>query len=333
MKIERLEFDNNLWSNFVLQDEKSNIFSSPEMNLAFNISDGFESYPLFAMCDNKIVAAAFPVLVKIKTPLFHRLTNRVILYSSPVFLKNETGIEGLNLLLEEIIKLVKNEAVFIEIRNSEDLHYVKQNDKMKDFIYIPYQNYILDLRKGMQSIWNSFSSDTRNHLRKYEKKGLTVREINDDELDKVVYLIEKLYKRKRIPLLNKSIFYNTYNLLKPKGYIRITVCEKNLNIIAARITLNYNKTTYFWYSASDPLYNKYFPNEVIMWETIQWACNNGFEIYDFGGGAVKGQVYGPAKFKEKFRGELVEFGRYRYIINKPIYFLGSKIYNLRVSKN
>ena len=52
------------------------------------------------------------------------------------------------------------------------------------------------------------------------------------------------------------------------------------------------------------------------------------EIFDFGGGAVRGQYYGPAKFKEKFRGELVEFGRHRFIPNPLIYKSAEKFYKI-----
>ncbi len=332
MKIKKLDFDNKEWQKFILADEKSNIFSSPEMNEVFNISNGVESFPLFVMEEDKIVAAIFPILVKIKTPLPNRFTNRIILYSSPIYLKNKIGFNGLQILFEEIIKIAKREAVFIEIRNSENFPVDGDGCLMKQFEYLPYQNYIVNLKKGVENIWNSFGSYTRNHIRKSDKNNLIIREIKDDELDVVVYLLEKLYLRKNIPFIDKSIFYNAYKILKPKNYIRVTVIDYQSQIIAARITLNFNRTVYDWYAASDTNYNNFYPNEALAWNAIKWGCENNFEIFDFGGGAIRGQEYGPAKFKEKFRGELVEYGRYRYIINKPIYLLGSKLYNLRVSK-
>ena len=332
MKIEQLNFDSKDWQNFILRDDKCNIFSSPEMNRVFNISNGVESSPLFATEGYKIVAAVFPILVKIKTPFPHRFTNRIILYSSPIYLKSKVGLNGLKILFDEIIKIAKREAVFVEIRNSEKFPVEDNISLMKGFKYVPYQNYIIDLKKGVENIWNSLGTYTRNHIRKSEKNNLTIREIKNDELDLVVGLLEKLYLRKNIPFLDKSIFYNAYTLLKPKYYIRVTVIDYHSQIIAARITLNFNRTVYDWYAASDPLYNNYCPNEALAWNAIKWACENNYEIFDFGGGAIKDQEYGPAKFKEKFRGELVEYGRYRYIINKPIYMLGSKLYNLRISR-
>ncbi len=332
MKIESLNYQNIEWQNFVLGFSKSNIFSSPEMNEVFNTSDGFEVNPLFVLQEKKIVAAMFPVLVKIKTHLPQSLTNRIILYSTPLYEQNEYGFCGINMLMSELINEAKGKALFIEIRNSEKFDLKKDGSLVKDFKYLPYQNYLIDLKCGEENIFSSLNSYTRNHIRKSEKAKCKVREINDNELHNVVELIEELYKRKNIPFIDKSIFFNAYKILKPKGYIRVIVMDLNSQIIAARISLNYNKTVYDWYAASKPEFNNYYPNEALVWNTIQWACKNGYAIFDFGGGALRGQDYGPAKFKEKFRGELVEYGRYRYILNKPIYFFGSRIYNLRSSK-
>ncbi|MCL5029852.1 MAG: peptidoglycan bridge formation glycyltransferase FemA/FemB family protein [Bacteroidetes bacterium] len=332
MKIERLDFNSKEWQDFITQEEKSNIFSSPEMNQVFNLSDGVKSFPLFAIENNKIAAAVFPVLVKIKTPLPERFTNRIIIYSSPIYIKDKSGIDGLQILFNEIKKLAKKEAVFIEIRNSESFPIDENKSLMEGFSYIPYQNYLIDLKKGAEHIWNSLGTYTRNHIRRSEKNNITVREIHDDELDIVISLLGKLYQRKNIPFIDKSIFHYAYKILKPKNYIRVTVMDNRSQIIAARITLNFNRTVYDWYAASDPNFNNYYPNEALAWNAMKWGCDNHYEIFDFGGGAIRGQEYGPAKFKEKFHGELVEYGRYRFIINKPIYLLGSKLYNLRVSK-
>lgn len=331
MRIEQLSFESVGWKNFILNDPKSNIFSSPEMNQVFSISNGAEVFPLFAIEKEEIVAAVFPVLVKIKTPFPNRFTNRMILYSSPVYLRNQAGFHGLQILMDEIKRIAKRKALFIEIRNSESFPVEGCYDLVKGFKYVPYQNYILDLKRGEDNIWKSFRSSTRHGLRQFENNELIIREIYDNELNSVVSLLEVLYLRKNIPFIDKSIFFNAYSILKPKNYIRVVVIELNSQIIAARIILNYNRTIFDWYAASDFRYNSYLPNDASEWNSIKWGCENNYEIYDFGGGAIKGQEYGPAKFKEKFRGELVEYGRYRYVINKPIFILGSKLYDLRVS--
>ena len=229
--------------------------------------------------------------------------------------------------MESLITLAKEKSLFLEIRNSDSFTNGILNSKFK---YIPYQNYLIDLSKGKDKIWGSFNSYTRNHIRKSEKNKCTIREIEDSEIDSVIDLIENLYKRKNIPVAERNLFLNAYKLLKPKNYIRVIVIENESNIIGARMNLIYKSKVFDWYAASKQEYNRLYPNEALVWNTIQWSIKNNCTLFDFGGGAIKGKYYGPAKFKEKFKGELVEFGRHRFITNKFLYNLGNKLYELSV---
>ena len=47
-----------------------------------------------------------------------------------------------------------------------------------------------------------------------------------------------------------------------------------------------------------------------------------------GAGAPGDGGYGVRDFKAKFGGELVEYGRFRYVANKPLYTLGKWAVNL-----
>ncbi|MCX7589772.1 MAG: GNAT family N-acetyltransferase [Patescibacteria group bacterium] len=96
--------------------------------------------------------------------------------------------------------------------------------------------------------------------------------------------------------------------------------------MGVRITLNYNKVIFDWYAASDKNYSNFYVNEILVWNTICWGIHNNYKIFDFGGAGLKGQYYGPAKFKEKFKGNLVEFGRYRFIPYKKTYSVLVNIY-------
>ena len=47
-----------------------------------------------------------------------------------------------------------------------------------------------------------------------------------------------------------------------------------------------------------------------------------------GAGSPGDGGYGVRDFKAKFGGELVEYGRFRYVANKPLYALGKWAVNL-----
>lgn len=322
--------DKNKWEQFVLSFEKSNIFSSFDLVETFQKSEDFEIFPKFVIDDdNNIVAAAFPVLVKIQNFFFPKYTNRLILFSTPLFFNNDKGIEGIKLILCVLKEIARKKSLFLEIRNSEKFPYENFSNILENFEYIPYQNYIIDLTLGKEKLWENLNTFTRNHIRKSEKKGVVISEIDENDLEECVDLIITLYKKKKIPVLNRSIFFNAYKLLKEKKYIRVISAKYQGNVVGVRISLNYNKTVYDWYAASKSEFNNFYINETLAWNSIRWAADNNYKIFDFGGGAIKGQFYGPANFKEKFKGELVEYGRYRYYPNSWLYKIATKFYELR----
>jgi serine/alanine adding enzyme len=327
--VTQMGFDDSRWKNFVAGFPLANPFHSPEVSQVFAQSKGFRVLPLFACAGNEVVACGIPVLVSIADGWTRRLTNRLILYASPLYKKTPEGVQGMELLLSEFRSMARNHALFLEIRNSEPFPSTDTLNGLSGCEYIPYQNYLVDLSAGAESLFGSYNSFTRNHIRKSEKKGAIIREINAEEIGAVVDLIVNLYKRKNIPVLNPDVFETAYRLLTPSGILRTIVLEAEGKIVGTRLSLNYLRTVYDWYAASDPAFGKHYPNEALTWNTISWGAGAGYTVFDFGGGAVRGQEYGPAKFKEKFMGQLVEYGRYRYAPHRFVYRAARTLYEMK----
>jgi serine/alanine adding enzyme len=324
------EIGERQWEEFVGTFESANVFHSPGMAGVFSSSKGFEPFPVFALSGGEIVAAAFPVLVRVPAPVPRRFATRCIMYASPLYRSGDAGIAGVERILRTVESETRWRSMFLEIRNSERFPAGDSLRSMEGFEYIPYQNYTLDLRTGTDGLWRALSSYTRNHVRKSEKKGALVRELRDSELDNGIELIRDLYKRKKVPLPDRSLFTCAYSVLKPLGGIRAIGLEVGGKIVAVRIALAYRRTVYDWYAASQSEFNGFYPNEALVWDTLRWGCEKGYHLFDFGGGAVQGEEYGPAAFKEKFRGTLVEYGRYRRVYYPWIYSIADRLYRRRV---
>jgi hypothetical protein len=332
VRVERPTVDDDRWKRFVDKFPSVNIFHSPEMAHVFGISQGYEAFPLFATFDSEVVAAAFPVLVGIKSMLPASFKRRLIMYASPLYLNDPRGVKGVELILRSAEAIARKTALFMEIRNSEQFPGFGKIERLNSYDYIPYQNYLLDLEEGADKIWSSFSTHTRNHIRKAERKGVVVRTMMTNELPQVSALIAGLYHRKGVPLSNPSICESAYRFLTERHLARFIVADVHTEIIGALISLNYNGTVFHWYAASKTETNQYYPNEALIWDTIRWGCNQGYRLYDLGGGGIRGEEYGPAKFKDKFKGSLVEYGRYRCVSHRIVYNIGRKLYELRLAR-
>lgn len=318
------------WTRFVTGFPNANIFHSSEMNEVLSLSNGFEPIPLFAFHGGEVVACAFPVIVESDLPLPGKMRRRLILYGSPLAVNSDLGVQGLKLLVDRISQISKRSALFAEIRNSDsyDNGFLEAFNKWE---YCPRENYLVDLTLGENELLSRLSSGTRKNTRRAKLHGCTVRELEEpEEFDEAVSLIQKLYSNKNVPMVDLSVFYRAQEKLSSKKLLRAIAVVNENRIIGARFTLNYADTVYDWYAASDMSYSKHYPNEALVWDTISWGCRNGYKIFDFGGGGVPGKYYGPAVFKEKFKGEKVEYGRYRWTSHPTTLRVMESLYEMRI---
>lgn len=88
---------------------------------------------------------------------------------------------------------------------------------------------------------------------------------------------------------------------------------------------------YDWYAGSDPKHYNLYPNDATVWEALKWGCINGFERFDFGGAGHPDKPYGVRDFKQKFGGELTNYGIFTRI-NQPVRYKILRI-SIEIYKN
>ncbi len=91
--------------------------------------------------------------------------------------------------------------------------------------------------------------------------------------------------------------------------IKLFVARVEDICIGAAIRLLYKDTIYAWYAGAVRDYASYKANDLLNWHILEWGAQNGFKCFDFGGAGKPDQDYGPRKFKAKFNGRLVNYGR------------------------
>jgi lipid II:glycine glycyltransferase (peptidoglycan interpeptide bridge formation enzyme) len=68
---------------------------------------------------------------------------------------------------------------------------------------------------------------------------------------------------------------------------------------------------------------------LLWWHVIKWGINRGYHTLDLGGAGKPGKEYGVRKFKARFGGELVNYGRYLNVFSPALFKfaeIGYKIY-------
>jgi serine/alanine adding enzyme len=300
------------WRSFVDQHPTGNIFHTPEMFRVFARAKGHQP-TLWAAVDsnNDPLALLTIVNVSLASGPLRKFTTRAIAYGSVLCAPGDQGSEALVILLRAYQHQAQNSILFTELRNLSDLGHLQSILNSCGFTYEEHLNYLIDLNRPSEAVFQSIGPRTRKNLRHaLRQRKVIIEEIKQPEQVIASYeLIRKTYRSARIPLTDRSLFEAAFELLYPKDMIRFTVARVEGNPAATSIELLYKDVVYGWYGGTDRTYSACLPNELLTWHILQWGSENGYHVYDFGGAGKPDEKYGVRDFKAKFGGDLVCYGR------------------------
>ena len=302
------EINREEWSKFVENHPNGNIFQTPEMYEVFKNTKNYE--PIFLTVTENDKIKALLLASVIKQSGFGSFSARSIIQGGPLF----TDAESLEFLLKEYDKIAKKKALFTQIRNLNDTTKFKNNFLNAGYKYEEHLNFLIDLTKTKDELFNSLDKRRRYGIRKAKERGIVVEELNEENLILTSYkLLKETYKNAKLPLADISLFRNAFKILKSRNMIKTFMAKYEDNYIATIVLLVYKNIIYDWYAGASRNYLKFYPNDLLVWHTLEWGSDNNFRLFDFGGAGKPNEEYGVRKFKEQFGGKLVEFGRYEKI--------------------
>ncbi|NMB96958.1 MAG: GNAT family N-acetyltransferase [Clostridiaceae bacterium] len=207
-------------------------------------------------------------------------------------------------------------------------HPILNNKEKMTSIY-----HIVDVGKTIsidltspELIWNNFSSKNRNMIRKAQKSGVRVYWGRSPELFE--HFIE-MYKSTMLKNAADEYYYFErpfFNsiLYDLKNCSLIFYAMFNNEIIAMSIILFTNQKMHYHLSASNRLYQKLAPTNLLLYEAACWGFANNFKTFHLGGGlhSREDSLY---KFKRAFNKNSVNI----YAIGKKCF--NQDIYNWLVS--
>ena len=314
------------WREFVENHPAGNIFHTSEM---FEVWErAMRYYPKLwaAKVDSKVVALMIPVINTLVPGMLKLLTSRTIVFGGVLYEKSEKGKHGLTKMLEAYQSDSRWASLFTELRNLSDVSDIQTILKEANFHYEEHLNYLIKLDYSAGDVFGKIGARTRKNIRRGMKRSaLDIFEAKDRSQIPACYdLLSQSYKNASVPLPDISLFYAAYEILLPRRMIDFTLAKVNGEAAAVSVELLYKDVVYGWYGGVDRKFGKYVPGEVVMWKVLERSCNQGYQVYDFGGAGKPDEEYGVRDFKAKFGGDLVCFGRNTWT-SKPLLLAASEL--------
>ncbi len=187
----------------------------------------------------------------------------------------------------------------------------------------------LNIIPSEEKLLKNMHSKTRYNIKLARRKGVKVREAENEEDLKTFYtLLEETAERDKFLIRGYEYFEWIWDLMVKSGYAQLFMAEYEGQVIAAALALILGDKVWYLYGASSNKYRNVMPNYLLQWEMIRWARNNGCSVYDFRG--VSGDLdennplYGLYRFKRGFGGEFIEFmGEWDRVYSPFLYWLWS----------
>lgn len=314
MKILR-QLNRARWKAFVDESPCGNIFHRPEMFDVFSRAKGHQpSLWAVAQDDGSILALLPVVRLTLLDGLLRRLTTRAVAYGGILCRPDEQGRAALGLLLDTYTREAGEGALFTEFRHMSDARELETVLGQHGFVHEDHLNFMIDLTLPQGALWRNISKRKREGIKSSYGKGITIQQVtSEQELDVAYQFLKGVYTRVQVPLADISLFKAAFEVLTPQDMFQVLLARVGESYVATLFLLTYHGTILYWYVGADRSFSAFSPGELLVWHTLQWGKEHGFQTFDFGGGGKPDQYYGPREFKSRFGGVQVNYGRDRCV--------------------
>lgn len=163
---------------------------------------------------------------------------------------------------------------------------------------------VLDLRVGANALFKHFHGSRRRNISKAIRHGIEVFQATTDEDADAYYSVYSGWRKSKRKIIRSDLSNAVAREIQQLSATYRRFLASFRGKIVAATTVRFHKGGLIEYASNCSLdeFIEYRPNDLILWRTIEWACEQGFTKYSLGG---------SSPFKRRFGGVLVPSYRYR----------------------
>jgi len=232
--------------------------------------------------DERIVAGA-----QVLTRPVRGLGQIGLVLKGPVFSSPDTVLE--TLIINELIRQAKLGGIQILIvqppNNGEAIisHLSSIGFQPATMSIAPTATILIDLHKDLDAIQEEMKKSTRRNIRVAQRKGITVREGTNADIDSFYNTYKATSQRKKFSFFHKEYYKRLWQLFNVYGYAKLFVAEFEGETVSTQLSIPFRDTVINKMTTWSGEHGDRRPNEALYWAVIQWAKAQGFRYYDLEG--------------------------------------------------
>jgi lipid II:glycine glycyltransferase (peptidoglycan interpeptide bridge formation enzyme) len=146
-----------------------------------------------------------------------------------------------------------------------------------------FYRHSLNLFQGKEEIFSGFRDSTKGNIRKAIREDVDIRICNSLDSVKEFFRLQcQTRKYHGLPPQPRSFFKRIFEHVVDanKGFVLLALYHNK--VIAGGVFFHFGNKAIYKYGASDRNYLNLRPNNLIMWQAIEWFAENGFKQFSFG---------------------------------------------------
>lgn len=281
------EADRDHWNAYVMGSEDASCYHLIEWKDVIEKTFGHKTYYLLSESNTGIINGILPI-VNLKSFLFGNYGVSLPFFNYGGVCADNDGIHQ-ELLIEAANIAQSHNMKHLELRhvqNSENGLPVKTS-KVAMRLLLP---------EIADTLWKSFPSKLRSQVKRPTKEGMHTKLGKQEELNGFYSIFSVNMRDLGTPVYPKTFFQNILHAFPNTTWIS-TVYTKAHVPVASGFILGFKNTLEIPWASSLRDYNKYSPNTLLYWSILEFACHQGYKVFDFGRSTPDEGTY---KFKEQW---------------------------------
>jgi lipid II:glycine glycyltransferase (peptidoglycan interpeptide bridge formation enzyme) len=177
---------------------------------------------------------------------------------------------------------------------------------------------VINLEKDLDSLFAAMSMTKRQNIRRGLRKGVKVRvgDVTDADTFRKLMFIACKRRGVRANPWQEDFFQQLWDKMGSAGTVKFFMAEVEGEAVSGACAMIFGGRLQLWRVGWSGKFDKYDPNDVLHWEIIKWAKENGCKEFDFvhvprsharallTGNKISDSYSGVTEYKMGFGGEL-----------------------------
>jgi CelD/BcsL family acetyltransferase involved in cellulose biosynthesis len=299
--------DEKAWESYVFAHKEASFFH--RFIWGRILEEGGIGKRLYFLAENKNeIIGIFPAFLVYK-PILNIRCLPLSDYGSPLVSYPQVLIHLLKNMKKQ---LIKNFCAYLSFRAPKFLTFINAIPKEYEKELSSYGIRLNISGNDTDRIWKEkISKKRRNRIRKAMKTNIDIK-LGDTTKDLITYyrLYSDTMHRKGVPPVNPKLFVSIFRNLQYKKDFLIMFAKYDGKAIAGNLAFLFKDGIYLWSNVSYREFLSLYPNDLLYWHLIEYACEKGYNFVDFGPSSIHRN--GTYLFKIQFGGEPFEIYDYYY---------------------